>query len=104
MKIEVGMMIRDEEGEFAKVIKLNEFDEDCFDAKYKDFEIEMWKGEIKSASNNIIDLVEVGDYVNGYLIEDLKKNGVWISDRMIKTIVTKEQFKSVEFEVDNSGN
>ena len=71
-------------------------------------------------SPNIIDLIEVGDYVNGYKVEEvMEEMGTWKrflemtsnytnkeigdctirEDREIKTIVTKEQFKSAMYEV-----
>ena len=65
---------------------------------------------IKS-SPNIIDLIEVGDYVNGYLVIekdinnelryiDLKdRNMKYVKYLDIKSIVTKEQFKNIEYEV-----
>lgn len=56
-------------------------------------------------SESIIDLIEVGDYVNGE--EVIKRTGKvietycneYITDQYIKSIVTKEQFKSVEYKV-----
>lgn len=59
-------------------------------------------------SENIVDLIEEGDYVNGHLV--LKKeddNFLLIDDKgyahlapiNIKSIVTKEQFKRVKYEV-----
>lgn len=69
-------------------------------------------GNIVSHSKNIIDLVEVGDFVNGFeVIEvDLKHevdNQICVStptvkelyllDEDIKSILTKEQFKESEF-------
>ena len=73
------------------------------------------KNIIKS-SPNIIDLIEAGDYVNGLLvIEDSGKSGYvelylhgyWIntgedkllSEVNIESIVTKEQFESMEYKV-----
>lgn len=71
--------------------------------------------EILKASHNIIDLIEVGDYVNGkkvgyiddcegamreyyYDYEDASIDvGHWFEE--IKSIVTKEQFSSMEYEV-----
>ena len=65
-------------------------------------------GNIK-ASNNIIDLIEVGDYVNGYLINeiyDIDKgrqvyhgahdmlDEIGFYNKNIKTILTKEQFEN----------
>lgn len=66
---------------------------------------------IKSHSPNIIDLIEVGDYVNGcrvvnFVFNDEKKVGVavdsevWAFDTWeIKTIVTHEQFAEMEYKV-----
>lgn len=69
-------------------------------------------------SKNIIDLVEVGDYVNGYKVIsadydviddktecielDLNNNYQYnfISARQIKTIITKEQMQSIEYKVE----
>lgn len=66
---------------------------------------------IKKASNNIIDLIEVGDYVNGSCIIDIKSKyeigkGLkaracfYIREQDIKSIVTKEQFKANEYVVE----
>jgi len=67
--------------------------------------------EIQNASHNIIDLIEVGDYVNGYQVWQLfRKNvnslqnavettgGIIYSDE-VKSFVTKEQFNSMKTEV-----
>ena len=67
---------------------------------------------IKKYSKNIIDLIEVGDYVNGMLIEDIEEldnkkifysNGEMIAwtnrDKGIETIWTKEQLKSIEYNI-----
>lgn len=82
-----------------------------------DLPISFKKEDIKKHSFNIIDLIEEGDYVNGRLIlqVDYKmkricllvtfldtmsmSNVIWIDSQDIKSIVTKEQFKSVEYEV-----
>ena len=61
----------------------------------------------KEPSNNLIDLIEVGDYVNGYKVIYVYPNlikvdstDIWeIHPRDIKQIVTKEQFNSVKYEV-----
>ena len=66
--------------------------------------------EILKHSFNIIDLIEEGDYVNGKKVLDnvsnaflevsssnLGNNRIFL--RMVKSIVTKEQFKSMEYEV-----
>ena len=75
---------------------------------------------IKEASNNIIDLIEEGDYVNGCYVEEVTKlylgsgdyiRGVetsepqsygWdkaIPETWIKSIVTKEAFESISYRI-----
>lgn len=59
---------------------------------------------IKSSSN-IIDLIEVGDYVNGYEVTSKDQflgfgNYDWyMTNNEIKSIVTKEQFNSMEYKI-----
>ena len=66
--------------------------------------------DITKASHNIIDLIEVGDYVNGYKITLIHEtyNVLYAEDERgyliksfgeedIKSIVTKEQFSSIEY-------
>ena len=65
--------------------------------------------EIVKHSFNIIDLIEVGDYVNGKLIHktDISKNSAYVyygncktfTDYQIKSVVTKEQFESIKYKV-----
>lgn len=58
-----------------------------------------------NCSHNIIDLIEVGDYVNGSEVTSKDQflgfgNHDWyILDNEIKSIVTKEQFESMSYEV-----
>ena len=69
---------------------------------------------IDRASFNIIDLIEVGDYVNGYKVLFIDKDlgntknikcidnseeRVSFYKKDIKSIVTKEQFESTKYEV-----
>lgn len=74
--------------------------------------------EIVKHSKNIIDVIEIGDYVNGYKVIsvyydviddktecielDLNNNYQYnfISARQIKTIITKEQIQSIEYKVE----
>lgn len=66
--------------------------------------------EITKISPNIIDLIEVGDYVNGSYVEGfIEKNKFqnkliiteagMIDNNDIKSIVTKECFESMEYKV-----
>lgn len=68
-------------------------------------EYEMYQSIIKS-SPNIIDLIEVGDYVNGEKVTDkfdyllaFGNNDYYKNENEIKNIVTKEQFKEMEYKI-----
>ena len=63
----------------------------------------------KDPSFEVINILEVGDYVNGYEVKCIMKtllgfengqDGDWyISNENIKSIVTKEQFESMSYKV-----
>ena len=70
--------------------------------------------QLKTHSKNKIELIEVGDYVNGHLVLEKNKNeiiceidnrdGGYLSndyvkglEKQIKSIVTKEQFESMKY-------
>ena len=61
--------------------------------------------QIIKSSSNIIDLIEVGDYVNGYYVINKPFNQRIHTEfddffeEDIKSIVTKEQFESMEYKV-----
>ena len=64
--------------------------------------------ELIKHSPNIIDLIEVGDYVNGKEVLEIKKFGSFKGIKVfgdiyyneeIKTIVTKEQFKIIQYKI-----
>ena len=71
--------------------------------------------EIIKSSPNIIDLIEVGDYVNGEKVTPLMirmrdEQGVfglpdsceiYIDEIKVKSIVTKEQFSAMEYKVES---
>lgn len=71
------------------------------------------RNDILKASKNIIDLIQVGDYVNGCkVIQQYAPEGIyclWIKlddgthiDKYedIKSIITKEQIESIKYEVE----
>lgn len=110
MNIEVGEYIRTKQGDIDKVIL--EYTGKCANpncsvkhisckSNYYDEE------DIVKHSKNIIDLIEVGDYVNGNKV--LQKIGKFLEvsscdignnriyDYMIKSIVTKQQFSNMEY-------
>ena len=112
MKLEVGMYVRTPKG----IAKIEEITEDRTEIYFncdtglsisflkKDFTQEEM-AEFYKHSYNIIDLIEVGDYVNGYLI--IRKTTTLLTKQLsnieasdIKSIVTREQFESMQYKVD----
>ena len=67
--------------------------------------------QIIKSSPNIIDLIEVGDYVNGKEIDFIGKDGVYsdydnaqyyyCEEKDIESIVTKEQFENMEYKIND---
>lgn len=110
LEIKVGEYIRTKNGIIVKVL---ECDKEigmylCTDNKYKAYVSEE---NIVKYSKNIIDLLEVRDYVNGekikHIYTDYNKietisetvnNFIHVSK--IKSIVTKEQFTQAEYRIE----
>lgn len=116
-KLEAGIFIRTDDG------KINKFKRYITDKKRvceTDMYARLAVDNIVKASFDIIDLIEVGDYVNGYKVsritgtrwddndlhcycdycqdqETLK--WIMIAEKDIKTVVTKEQFESVSYRI-----
>lgn len=114
MKLKVGDYVRLTRCRGIRKIKEYEenincciFDEPVLDrwGETKTFHILSEEDVVKSSSN-IIDLIEVGDFVNGYRVDGLKGNVLECCDgafnyhnKDIKSIVTKEQIESMEYKV-----
>lgn len=112
MKLEIGMYVRTKQGELGKVIS-NEMIE--FPKDYAKIEYLLIGNEITKASHNIIDLIEVGDYVNGLPVctNYWKSDNKWhleipdsrlisniaLEQVNIQSIVTKQQIESMQYEV-----
>jgi hypothetical protein len=130
MKLEVGMYIRTPNG----IDKITSFIKECVtgygfstqagchlfwhkELDYFSIDGECFDKEEIEASHNIIDLIEVGDYVNGAKVNFVYRPGgkqvfrieldvVGLKGHMIcenkdiKSIVTKEQFESMSYKVD----
>ena len=111
MNIEVGEYVRTKDGVIAKVTDvLDKYSVDCDDDVYDLKNMPMmeipWEyvdEYVVNHSKNIIDLIEVGDYVNGKYVKEINqyKDGksiialIGIIDAQdIKTILTKEQYQS----------
>lgn len=108
-KIEVGEYVRTDYGEIHKVVHVVEDDGDWNYYRYEntmgDFQMSIVKH-----SKNLIDLIECGDFINGYKVIsvdydvmndttecielDLNSNYQYnfISIRQIQTILTKESY------------
>lgn len=122
MKINVGDYIRTKDGVIAKLEDVDkEFDFFTFDTYvYKVYQdsfdmitLDRLKEIVKKTSPNIVDLIENGDYVNGYLVTTgsqgvgsiyiaeidglgLKKK---LYEKDIESIVTKEQFEKIKYKI-----
>lgn len=111
MELKVGMYVRYTRGaingcvppKIAKVVDCSDYVLVSIDNRQV-----ILRNDIIKASYNIIDLIEVGDYVNGYKVIYVHPNlikvdstDIWeIHSRDIKSIVTKEQFNSAKYEVE----
>lgn len=123
MKLEVGMYVRTKSKGIVKIDEVIENGvityEDDFGREWEEqtgrkairyISNDGWnhgldENDILKASHNIIDLIEVGDYVNGSkvinkdeeygVIKCLNDNSYWHYE--IETIVTKEQFSAMEY-------
>lgn len=119
-EIEVGEYVRTVDGNIGKIEQINKepTDDNVIYAV-----TDNWVGmneEIVKHSKNIIDLIELGDYVNGYLvgkflhsIDGIDEFGHIIKgprtrcvtmfgeicNNEIETVVTKEQFANAEYKV-----
>lgn len=116
LKISEGMYVRTEKGEIKKIFQYDEQEDNL-----------IWctlnchatiKSSIVKASHNIIDLIGVGDYVNGYKVLEIIKGFKVIVDKLelntrdgnyylkrftnneIKSIVTKEQYENNCYKVE----
>ena len=110
MKLGAGMYIRTKDGKIAKFIKYDEEDKKELITDYYEYST-IWIKDVIEASHNIIDLIEVGDYANGCkVIKNTLKDGGNIvivqggncfTNEDIKSIVTREQFKAIEYKVES---
>ena len=113
MKIEPNMYVRTKRGTFDRFMTSKKIESLTWYTFEDRGSITNPENYIINASHNIIDLIEVGDYVNGYKIgyiddckgamrefyydyeNPIKDVGHW--EEEIKSIVTKEQFESMSY-------
>lgn len=128
MKLEVGMYIRTkycgicDEIAIRKIIKIDKINNNWFYIDknvcdiYKDYTNKLNTVNVEKASFNIIDILEVGDYVNGYKVslkgydyahfvqcdypvENGTTNHYKFYKQAIKSVVTKELFEIAEYRI-----
>ncbi len=115
MELKAGMYVRTKHNGIKKIVAL------YTEAIFTDSNTRIENKNIIKASYNIIDLIEPGDYVNGFLVREVQKvpneeigkvvvtdssncdcwEGAPIDYRSeeIKSIVTKEQFENMSYKV-----
>lgn len=127
MKLEVGQFVRLKSGYICKIININDFREPNMkygvEANYLKDVMFIGDDDVVKASYNIIDLIKVGDYVNGekvletnckweYMDDDsdtgvnevydgleLQKGRIYF-EYEIETVVTKEQMEQMAYKVE----
>ena len=98
--IEVGESVRSRIGSIGKVTKI---EENKF--LYENKTLITWIGNVVKHSKNIIDLIEVGDLVNGMIVFDIItydngekaikiSSGYLMSENEIQDILTHEQYQA----------
>ena len=115
MKLEVGMYVRHKtllSSKYVKINKIKEIEEkeNCLHIWLEDKDLITEKYLIK-ASYNIIDILEVGDYVNGrkvvdifYDVNDNVMNicvlgSIVYNNNEIKSVITHEQMEQIAYKV-----
>lgn len=126
MKLEEGMYVRTKDGE---MFILDKIEDNHLIPRYVHIPYIIIEEDVKKASNNIIDLIEVGDYVNGFKVSKIEKydtntiikignstfnvlegekiytpsydnNNGYEKIEKLKSIVTKEMVSSVEYRME----
>lgn len=118
MKLEVGMYVRTKDGKIFDCYVSEQMGKPIYYPKRSKTNGYIDWNEVYKKSENIIDILEVGDYVNELPVEDYYTRydeekddyikigiitledywkGTFTSVEDIKSIVTKESFKSMEY-------
>lgn len=109
MLLEVGDYVRTEEGYIYKLSRYEEDNNRWISSEESDW-YPVYESLVTKASSNIIDLIEVGDYVNGCIVINKNEDAIQviqliipfdIKEKDIKSIVTKEQFSAMEYKVES---
>lgn len=120
-KLEVGMYVRFKKGKITYVRKLLEVihgfetfdvyrtDKEYFDYEEKDYFDIVYPDEVLKPSYDILDLIEVGDYVNGKKVSSIGRDAIYFENNYdylvkhdntgIKSILTHEQFEQYSYKI-----
>lgn len=78
MKLEVGQFVRLKSGYICKIINVNDFREPNMkygvEANYLNDIMFIGDDDVVKASYSIIDLIEVGDYLNGFIVNEIERD------------------------------
>lgn len=118
LELRENMYVRTNDGYINKIKKVNQFNVLVYGRDLFGEELNIPNNEITKASYNIIDILEVGDYVNDKKIVDVGclTNGpekgtkvidyyiapnvvYYFKNKDIKSIVTKEQMEQMSYKV-----
>ena len=108
MNLEEGMYVRIQELNEVIIVKILKVEDDGFNA---DDNMYYMFSEVIKASHNIIDLIEIGDYVNGCRVIKINLesplkyvkciNDNCFEEKEIKTILTKKQMENNCYRIDD---
>ena len=116
--IEVGeYVINQNRLVIGQIIEINEERQEAI-IKVKRLELLIGFWNIKKHSKNIIDLIEIGDFVNGHRVVEIKNDeekveiglenehliNYYIEEQEIKSILTKEQYQLNCYVVEGENN
>ena len=120
MKLEVGQFARLKSGYICKIININDFRETNMkygvEANYLKDVMFIGDDDVVKASYNIIDILEIGDYVNGNKVDFTNNNNklsyedkcigfydgdgdITLFENGIKSVITHEQMEQMAYKV-----
>ena len=111
MKLEEGMYVRTKQGHIYKLSRYEEDYNRWISSGESDWH-PVYESLVTKASYNIVDLIEVGDiittnnlcgevtHIEGDKIYTTCYDGEYCYDYQIQSILTKEQFESMSYEVE----
>lgn len=129
MELKEGMYVRTKYNDFCNMVAIRKIDEidddgsfwidDYIIDTFGDEQDKLHEEDIEFTSEDIVNVIKPGDYVNGYLVTTVSKDAygetiVFVGQRLIeeagyyrsyyskdiKTIVTKEQFENMAYKIE----